>query len=392
MKIFHLSDLHIGKQLHYYDLRKLQEDVLHQIAERAAEYHPDAIVIAGDIYDKSVPSGEACELFDSFLNQLAAITPSIPVLMIAGNHDSAKRLKFASAFLEKNHIYIAAMPPRSQDEHLKRVTLADAYGEVHFYLLPFLKPGYVRSLFEEGKVTDYQSAVSAVLEREHIDFSQRNVLVAHQFFVSAGKGPETCDSELTYISVGGIDSVDVDCVRAFDYVALGHIHGAQRIGADHIRYSGTPLKYSVSEEHHKKAIQMVTLGEKGSASVYENIPLLPLREVRSIRGSMEEVIKAATDENRDDYVSITLTDDNVYRPRDLLEEHYSHILEVRIDNDRIRSALQAQDRTTDNPDPLESFAEFYQEMNGQPLSEEEARLMEEIIDEARYEYSHLDGE
>jgi exonuclease SbcD len=387
MKIFHLSDLHIGKQLHYYDLRELQEDVLHQIADRAREYRPDVILIAGDIYDKSVPSGEACTLFDAFLNDLADITPSIPVLIIAGNHDSARRLSFAGSFLEKHQIYIAAMPPRSPEEYLKKVTLQDAYGPVNFYLLPFLKPGYVRPLFEEGYVTDYNSAVSAVLEREMIDYSQRNVLVAHQFFVCAGQEPEKCDSELTYISVGGIDSVDVSCVQSFDYVALGHIHGAQQIGAAHIRYSGTPLKYSVSEEHHKKAITMVTLGEKGCAPVCESILLSAKRDVRSIRGSMDEVIAAATDENRDDYVSITLTDDNVYRPRDLLEEHYSHILEVRIDNDRVRSALNAQDRMTNNPDPLESFAEFYQEMNGQPLGTEEAEMMAEIIEEARHAYS-----
>lgn len=390
MRIFHISDLHIGKQLYYYDLREGQEDALLQIVKRAEEYRPDVILIAGDIYDKSVPSGEAYELFDKFLNHLADIRPSIPVLIIAGNHDNAKRLKFASSFLEKNNIYIGAMPPQREGEHLKKIVLQDEYGPVHFYLLPFVKPGYVRGLFPEGTVTDYNSAVQAVIGREEIDFSQRNVLVAHQFFVSGGKGPKTCDSELAAISVGGIDSVDVDCVRRFDYVALGHIHGAQRIGAEHIRYSGTPLKYSVSEEHHKKGIQLVTLGEKGSEMVCETIPIPPLREVRSIRGTMAEVIGAASEENRDDYVSITLTDEDVYRPKDLLEEHYSRILEVRVDNKRTRARLEFEDAGSGDPDPLESFAEFYQEMNGQPISLEEEAVLKEIIDEARQNLNGVD--
>lgn len=391
MRIFHISDLHIGKQLYYYDLRECQEDALLQIVLRAGEYRPDVILIAGDIYDKSVPSGDAYELFDKFLNHLADIRPSIPVLIIAGNHDNAKRLKFASSFLQKNNIYIETMPPQKEEEHLKKVVLQDEYGPVNFYLLPFLKPGYVRGLFEEGVVTDYNSAVRAVLGREQIDASQRNVLVAHQFFVSGGNGPETCDSELASISVGGIDSVDVDCVRQFDYVALGHIHGAQRIGKEHIRYSGTPLKYSVSEEHHRKGIQLVTLGEKGNAVSRETIPIHPLREVRSIRGTMEEVLAAVTEENRDDYVSITLTDEDVYRPKDLLEEHYSHILEVRVDNRRTRARLEFEDALSGNPDPLESFAEFYQEMNGQPISQEEEAVLKEIIDEARQKQNGEDG-
>ncbi len=391
MKLFHISDLHIGRQLYYYDLRACQEDALSQIVSRVMEYRPDVVLIAGDIYDRSSPSGEAYELFDQFLNQLADIRPSIPVLIIAGNHDNAKRLKFASSFFAKNKIYIAAMPPRREEEHLKKVMLEDSCGPVNFYLLPFLKPGYVRGLFEEGTVTDYDSAVRAVLEREEIDFSVRNVLVAHQFFVSGGSLPETCDSEFAAISVGGIDSVDVDCVRQFDYVALGHLHGAQRVGAEHIRYSGSPLKYSVSEEHHEKGIQMVTLGAKGQEPALETIPIHPLRQVRSIRGTLGSVLAAATEENREDYVSITLTDEDVYRPRDILEEQYSHILEVRVDNRRTRARLESEDAGSGSPDPLEAFAEFYQEMNGQPMSGGEEAVMREIIDDARQKLNGEDG-
>lgn len=384
MKLFHISDLHIGRQLHYYSLKELQTEILHQIVEKAEEYRPDVILIAGDIYDKSVPSGEACEIFDEFLNHLAAVTPSIPVLMIAGNHDSAMRLKFASAFLEKNNIYISVLPPRNKEEHLKKITLEDAYGKVNFYMLPFTKPAYVRTLFEEGTLEDYNSAVSAVIEREQVDYSERNVLIAHQFFVSDAKEPDKCDSELSYISVGGIDSVDVECIRGFDYAALGHIHGAQSMGEDYIRYSGTPLKYSVSEEKHKKGITMVTLGEKNSRIEYEQIPLCASRDVRSVKGTLEEVIAMATEENRGDYVSITLTDeDSIYRPKDQLEEHYENILEVRIENRRTRKRLESTEDVEQILDPFEAFREFYQAINDQPLSDAEAEVMAEIISEVK---------
>lgn len=384
MKLFHISDLHIGRQLHFYNLKDSQTEVLQKIVEKAEEHRPDAILIAGDIYDKAVPSGEAYEIFDEFLNHLAELTPSIPVLMIAGNHDSAMRLKFASAFLEKNNIYISVLPPKSGEEHLKKVTLEDEYGKVNFYLLPFTKPAYVRNLFQEGTVEDYNSAVRAVIEREQVDYSQRNVLVAHQFFVSKTGEPEKCDSELAYISVGGIDSVDVECIRRFDYAALGHIHGAQQIGEKYIRYSGTPLKYSVSEEKHTKGITMVTLGEKNSDIRCEQIPLSVSRDVRSITGTLEEVIAMASEENRADYVSITLTDeDSIYRPKDQLEEHYDNILEVRIENRRTRSKLADAEGGEEILEPFDAFRDFYQAVNDQPLSDGEAEVLAEIISEVK---------
>jgi exonuclease SbcD len=247
MKLFHISDLHIGKQLHFYNLKDNQIEILKQITEKARQYRPDAIIIAGDIYDKSVPSAEAYQIFDQFLNDLSEISPSIPILIIAGNHDSAERLNYASSFLEKHKIYISVLPPQKEEEGLKKVVLTDEYGDVNFYLLPFTKPGYVRHLFAEGVVTSYDTAVAALIERENIDYTRRNVLVSHQFYVAGDKLPETCESEQVYISVGGIDSVDIAAVRQFDYVALGHLHGPQHIGVKQIRYSGTPLKYSVSE-------------------------------------------------------------------------------------------------------------------------------------------------
>lgn len=395
MKFFHLSDLHIGKHLHLYNMMEDQIYILGQVIQKAKELRPDAIVISGDIYDKSVPSGEAYRLFDSFLNGLADITPMIPVFIIAGNHDSAERLQFASSFLEKHQIYICVLPPEREDEYLQKITLKDEYGEVYFYLFPFTKPGYVRHLFPEGEVTDYESAFAKMIEREQLDTTKRNVLVAHQFFVNQGKKPETCDSEYGVSAVGGLDSIDISVVSDFDYVALGHIHGGQTFEGGRVRYCGTPLKYSVSEERHKKSITMVTLREKTSLPVIETIPLEPLRDVRRIKGNLEELIKAAADskdeESLHDYVSVTLTDEKeLYRPKDSLLEIYDHVLEVTIDNSRTRAIhnqLFEDFETEKMQTPMESFREFYQMMQQQPLSAEEEAEIAAILEEIGGEMS-----
>lgn len=380
MKIFHISDLHIGKQLHYYNMRDNQKDILKQIVDKAKEYRPDVIIIAGDIYDKSVPSAEAYTIFNQFLNDLSEIQPSIPVLIISGNHDSAERLDYASSFLEKHNIYISVNPPEHEDEYLKKIVLEDEYGDVDFYLFPFTKPGYVRHLFDEGVVDSYDSAIEAIIKRENIDYSKRNVLVSHQFYIAGDKIPETCESEQIYISVGGLDSVDVRHIMNFDYVALGHLHGAQSIGKKHIRYSGTPLKYSVSEEKHTKTITMVTIGKKDSEIIIDKIPLLAFQDVRSEKGSLGEIISRANDVNRHDYISITLTDeDEVYKPKDQLEEHYDYILEVKIDNSRTKAQLEEADYDTTVLNPFEAFRQFYQDMQGVPMNLEEEKVMADVI-------------
>lgn len=386
MKIFHISDLHIGKQLHYYNMKHNQMDILEQIVDKAKEYRPDVIVIAGDIYDKSVPSAEAYTIFNQFLNNLSDIEPSIPVLIIAGNHDSADRLDYASSFLEKHNIYISVHPPRNDDEYLKKIVLKDQYGDVNFYMLPFTKPGHVRTLFDDGIVSSYDSAIRALIEREDIDYSKRNVLISHQFYISGDKSPETCDSEQIYISVGGLDSVDIDAIKDFDYVALGHLHGSQSIGNKHIRYSGTPLKYSVSEERHEKSITMATINEKGSEILIDKISLLTRQNVRSEKGLLSEIISRATDENRHDYISITLTDeDEIYRPKDQLEEHYDYILEVKVENSRTKARLEDVDFEATALEPFEAFKQFYQEMQGASMSLEEEELMVDVINRLQEE-------
>ena len=382
MRFFHLSDLHIGKQLHAYSLKENQEAVLSQIAVRAAEYRPDAILICGDIYDRAVPSGEACTVFDRFLQELASVSPNIPVLIIGGNHDNAQRLNFASFFLEKHQIYVSASAPDQLQERLKKVTLSDEYGEVDFYLLPFLKPGYVRHLFPEGRTTDYQSAVREILNREEIDDSRRNVLLSHQFYTNGGQLPERCDSEQPVIAIGGLEHVDVSVIERFDYGALGHIHGAQKVKHPYIRYCGTPLKYSVSEEHHKKSITMVTLGPKGTEPVIDTIPLIPMQEVRRERGTLEEIIARADSGNCHDFVSVTLTDEKEsFRPKEQLAEVYDHLLELRIDNARTRKLLADSEEENFSMEPMEVFFSFYQEIQGQPVSEQEEKILREILQE-----------
>lgn len=384
MKFFHLSDLHIGKQLHHYNLKEDQEYILREVTEYARRLVPDAIVIAGDIYDKSVPSAEAVTVFDEFLTGLADLQPSIPVLLIAGNHDSAERLDYASQILKRQNIYIAGKAPESVEEHIKKVTLEDDFGEVDFYLLPFLKPGYVRNVLEEGIPESYQKAVDGLIGREKIDWNRRNVLVSHQFYVGEGKEPETCDSEV--FSVGGLERVDVAGIRRFDYAALGHLHGAQQVGESHIRYCGTLLKYSVSESEQEKSLHVVTLGEKGQEAEVERFPLHPLRNVRKVRGELADILENADPAEREDYISITLTDEiDPYRPKEQLEKVFTHILEVRMDNTRTRQKLEQFDDEVVMHDPLAIFNDFYRELQGREMTEEEITLMQEILDHVEEE-------
>ena len=384
MKFFHLSDLHIGKQLHRYNLKEDQQVILKEVITYAKELRPDAIVIAGDIYDKSVPSAEAVNLFDEFLTDLSEITPEIPILIISGNHDSPDRLKYASEILKRHHIYLAGNVPERPEEHIEKVTLHDAYGEVDFYLLPFMKPAYVKNIFVDGTPETYSDAVKEIIKREKIDYKdKRNVLVSHQFYVGEkAESPETCDSEV--FSVGGIDNVDIGSVKEFDYVALGHLHGAQCIGKPEIRYCGTLLKYSVSESTQNKSLTVVTLKAKGEKPEIENYPLHPLRDVRKKKGTLDEIIKEAQETEKDDYISITLTDEiDPYKPKEQLERIFSHILEIRVDNQRTRTKLKEMDEELVMKDPFTSFAEFYKEMQGREMNGEEETIMKEIFDKAK---------
>lgn len=383
MKLLHLSDLHIGKQLNGYRLINNQEEILREIVDCVRRYRPDAILICGDIYDKSIPSGEAHTVFDRFLKDLGSIQPVIPVMIIAGNHDSPERLSYASAFLEEHQIYISVYPPKKEEQHLKKIVLQDSFGSVNFYLLPFLKPGYVRSLFPERQLETYEDAVRAVLEREKISEKERNVLLSHQFYTAGAWETQVCDSEEGSFSVGGIDRIPVEAVEAFDYVALGHLHGQQKVGKDMVRYSGTPYKYSVSEEHHKKGVLLVTLNGKNEPVQVEQLLLPATQDVRRVKGKLAEILETSEGEMCHDFVSITITDEEeAYDLREQLERVYDHILEIKIDNKRTRGKLQEPEQEIQERTPLEIFRKFYETVRQNSMTEEEECMMRQIIDEA----------
>ena len=338
MHFFHLSDLHIGKQLYGYSLLEDQEWILTEIYELIREKRPDGVLIAGDVYDKSVPAAEAVTVFDRFLTKVSQLEPKIPVLIISGNHDSPERLAFGAKILSRQQIYVAGTCPQIPEDHLKKVTFQDEWGETEVWMLPFVKPGYVRKLMEESKKEtdredgageqrdrdgeteikvkngweeirrDYNEAVKFLLEREQVDTEKRNILISHQFYTAGGETPKTSDSET--ISVGGLDQVDISCLAPFSYVALGHIHRPQSMGRESIRYCGSMLKYSVSEWEQEKSVTEVILEAPGQEPVIQLHPLHPLREICVIRGRLEEILEANKDSICEDYVSIVLTDED----------------------------------------------------------------------------------
>lgn len=380
MRFFHLSDLHIGKLFYGYSMLEEQEDVLNQIVSLAAERKPDAVILAGDIYDKSVPAAEAVAVFDRFLCRMAQLEPAVPILIISGNHDSPERLSFAGEILRKQQIYIEGMPPEKPEDYLKKVTFTDAYGSVNFYLMPFCKPAYVQGVWKENRPDTFQDAVFRILEREQIDETQRNVLVSHQFYVSGSQLPEKSDSEM--ITVGGLDQIDIACLQPFDYVALGHIHRPQMIGKQRFRYCGTPLKYSVSEWNQEKSVTEVELSEKGKEPVINLLKLSPMRDVKVIRGKLEEILNASRGNVCDDYVSITLTDEQEpYQPRERLESVFTHILEVRMDNSITQKMEWATDTDGSSDDPQELFAEFFRTMQGREMLPRETEVLSEVLED-----------
>lgn len=376
MKFFHLSDLHIGKQLHLYSLKEEQKAVLNEIIQYAEKEKPQAIVIAGDVYDKSVPSAEAVAVFDEFIRNLSEL--SLKIFVISGNHDSPERLEFAGSLLEKQGLYIAGLPPVKETDRIKKVVLCDEEGEVCFWLLPFLKPSYVRGIFPEKENLSYTEAVKMLLEREEMDLSVRNVLVTHQFFTASGKEPFRSDSETVY--VGGAGNVDISAVQNFDYVAMGHIHKAQSVGEERFRYCGTPLKYSAGESGDTKTLTAVTLGKKGEGIKIETLPLQPMRDVQQLKGRFEELIRLGTE----DYVSLTLTDEKMpYQPREQLEKVFPNILELKVENTRTKREISGFLKEAEQAEPCVLFENFYEEIHGISMTEEERQLVREILEKVQ---------
>lgn len=378
MRFFHLSDLHIGKQFYGYSLLEDQEWILKEILELVRERQPDAVVIAGDVYDKSVPAAEAVAVLDWFLTELTRIRPQVPVMIISGNHDSPERLAYAEGILANQQVYIAGFPPAGPEEFLKKITLSDSWGETDFWLLPFVKPGFVRKVFPGEEPENYQEAAERLLARETIDRERRNVIVTHQFYTAAGEKPRQSESET--IVVGGLDQVDTGCLEAFEYAALGHIHRPQSMGRPTVRYCGTPLKYSVSEWNQEKTLTEVELREKGSQPVITLHPLHPLRDVKVLRGKLEDILGESR-EVCQDYVSVILTDEQEpYQPKERLEAVFPRILEVRMENSRTKGQEWMEEEGETVTDPIEVFRRFFLQMQGRELDEEEEQIIGEVFE------------
>ena len=336
MKFFHLSDLHIGLKLINRDLREDQVYILHRIAELARQEQPDAVVIAGDIYDRAVPSAEAVEVFDRFVSELCAAVPGASIMMISGNHDSGPRVNVFRSVLSRQNIHMIGLPPQKEDARMERVTLTDGYGPVHFYLLPFVRPSMVRAVVgtdAEGGTLSYEQTLRALIGREQVDTGARNVLVSHQFYLPSGGDPEKVprmDSEIC--TVGNIDAVSADVLKPFDYVALGHVQKPMQVGSECFRYCGTPLACSVSEAEQEKGIVVVEMREKGAIST-RVLPLTPLRRVRVIRGELREVLEQSCM----DYVRVVLTDRadlDVLDMQDRIRSAFPNLLEIRRETQR----------------------------------------------------------
>ena len=398
MKLMHLSDLHLGKLVNGFSMLEDQKYILNEILKLAREERPDGVLIAGDVYDKRVPSAEAVGLLDEFLTALAQVCP---VFLISGNHDSAERIAFGGRLMEQSGVHVSPV----YDGTAFPVTLTDEHGPVDFYLLPFIKPAHVRRYYPEAEIASYTDALRVAIEAMKIDPSHRNVLITHQFVTGATRS----DSE--EISVGGTDNVDASVFVPFDYVALGHIHGPQNVtvAADAnantaalARYCGTPLKYSFSEAGHLKSITVVELGEKDALpessadaahqqlTLYtvspisiRTLPLAPLHDLREIRGAYMELTDKRNYEGTavDDYLHITLTDEeDIPDAISKLRVIYPNLMKLDYDNTRTRSVDQVEAEVrVQTLSPLELFAQFYETQNGQPLSEEQQAIAEDLI-------------
>ena len=371
MKLIHLSDLHLGKRVYDFNLLEDQKYILKEILKVIDSEAPDAVLIAGDIYDKSVPSVEAVEVLDEFLFQLSRRDRQ--VFIISGNHDSPERLAFASRLIASKGIHVSPVYSGA----VEPTVLTDEHGPVSIYMLPFVKPAHVRRYFPDEKIESYNDALRTAVESFHIDRSGRNILVTHQFVTGAVRS----DSE--EITVGGTDNIDAAVFEEFDYVALGHIHGPQNIGSERIRYCGTPLKYSFSEVKHEKSVSVIELTEKGNLSV-RTVPLHPLRDMREIEGTYEELTFRPNYEgtNTEDYLHITLTDEeDIPDAIGKLRLIYPYLMCLDYNNSRTRAAGILSDlEDVEHKSPLLLFEEFYEQQNGRPMSDEQKSFAIEIME------------
>ncbi len=371
MKFLHLSDLHLGKRVNEYSMLEDQEYILTEILKIVEKEHPDGVLIAGDIYDKPIPGTEAVQMFDEFLCHLS--DQNLQVFAISGNHDSQERIAFGSRLMNRSGVHLSPV----YDGSVTSVTMEDEYGKVHIYLLPFLKPSYVRRFHKEAKSDTYTEALKTALLGLPHKPSDRNILLSHQFVTGASR------SESEELSVGGLDNVDVAVYKGFDYVALGHLHAPQHVEDKTVRYCGTPLKYSFSEAKQEKSVTVVELKEKGTCLI-RTISLLPRRDMREIRGSYLQLTEKSTYEGTkvEDYLHITLTDEeDIPDAIRKLRVIYPNLMKLDYDNQRTRCHLQlVETEAVEQKSPLELFLEFYEKQNNQPMSLEQREYAMQLIE------------
>ena len=376
MKFVHLSDLHLGKRVNGYSMIEDQKYILLKILNVIDEQKAEAVVIAGDVYDKPIPPTEAVQLFDDFLFRL--VERNLQILVISGNHDSPERIAFGSRFMDKSGVHMSQVYNGKND----LVELKDKYGKVNFYMLPFVKPSNVRRFFEDEEINTYTDAVRVAVSHMNVNKKARNVIITHQFVTGAQR------SESETIAVGGTDNVDSYVFDDFDYVALGHIHGPQNVGKNTVRYCGTPLKYSFSEISHKKSVTVVEMKEKGNVKV-STVELTPKLDMREIRGTYEELTfkKNYENTNTEDYLHIILTDEeDVADAVAKLRCVYPNLMKLDYDNTRTRNSFAlTQAEETEKKSDTELLSEFFEKQNGKPLSDEQleyaANLFEQIKEE-----------
>ena len=370
MKFIHLSDLHIGKRLYEYSLIEDQEFILKRIIGFIDDEKPDAVLIAGDVYDKDIPPAEAITLFNNFLNAL--YSKNIEIFIISGNHDSNERLAFGSTLMDKSGVHFS----KFYNGIITPYEMLDEFGKVNIYLLPFIKPSSVKRWFDKD-ISSYTEALDTAISAMNINKNERNILISHQFVT----GANTCDSE--NISVGGLDNVDVSVFADFDYVALGHLHRPQNCSSEKVRYSGTPLKYSFSEANDKKSVTVVEIKEKGNLEI-RTIPLIPMRDMVQIKGTYNEVTSGDFYKDttyQSDYVHITLTDeDYVVDANAKLRTVYKNLMLVDYDNKRTRASAQIDvSEQSVKKSPIERFADFYELQNNQPMNNDQLEFMQDLI-------------
>lgn len=382
MRFFHLSDLHLGIKLYEHDLLKDQKAILDEIVALTRQYQPDAVVFAGDIYDRSVPPVEAVALFDDFMTQLRAALPNGEIMLISGNHDSAQRLDVFRSELSDRGIHMIGNPPMQKGETIERVTLTDDFGAVNFYLLPFVRPGMVRNVVdtkENGDNLSYPEAFSRLLALSPLNPDERNVLVSHQFFLPDGGDAANIErAENEVKQVGNVDAIPASLIADFDYAALGHIHKPMKVGSETLRYCGTPMPYSLSEENQQKGILMVEMGAKGDVQTTV-LPLHPVHQVRKLRATREALLSGASE----DFVSICVTDakvEDMVGLRELLRERYPNLLELRREREETVELTALQERT-ETLSPYELCLQFA----GERLSEAEKALLTEVMNAMKEE-------